>query len=163
MNVETLHLGLSAEEEDVMNSSHADPLHTHMLPLRNTAAAAPKRGSSKGGRGAQQVGKKARVDAETKQDEDEQAEEQDEQDDLEVDDEQRSNDGDKPEEKVAEQTEEAADGVHVDNSYEARMNKRIMNRPKAAINGTYTSFVARPIASMKGHTAFLTFAIRNVD
>lgn len=36
--------------------------------------------------------------------------------------------------------------------------RRIMNRPVSAVNGIYTMALARPNTTMKGHTAFLTFA-----
>lgn len=32
------------------------------------------------------------------------------------------------------------------------------NLPRAAVNGQYTMHIGRPVTSMKGHTAFLTFA-----
>lgn len=37
---------------------------------------------------------------------------------------------------------------------------RERNRPKSSVSGWCTSSVARPLFSMKGHTAFLTFAVR---
>ncbi len=40
------------------------------------------------------------------------------------------------------------------------INRRVLNRPKSAVNGVYSMAVARPVSSMKGHTAFLTFAVR---
>lgn len=40
------------------------------------------------------------------------------------------------------------------------MHRRILNRPRSAVNGVYSMAVARPVSSMKGHTAFLTFAVR---
>jgi hypothetical protein len=39
------------------------------------------------------------------------------------------------------------------------LQNRIRNRPTSAVNGTYQMHVARPLSSMKGHTAFLTFAM----
>lgn len=42
----------------------------------------------------------------------------------------------------------------------AAIHRRILNRPKSAVNGVYSMAVARPVSSMKGHTAFLTFAVR---
>lgn len=35
-----------------------------------------------------------------------------------------------------------------------------VNLPRAAVNGQYTMHIGRPLVSMKGHTAFLTFAVR---
>ncbi|RYH28930.1 hypothetical protein EON65_10300 [archaeon] len=166
VNMETLHMGLSAEEEEVMNSSQADPLRSHMKALRSSASAQNQnqKRSGSGGEG-EQVSKKARVAGEKKEDEQEEEE-------GEGDGDQHSDDGGEAE-GGAEQIEAidegdapaaiASDAIEGSVSHQARMNKRIMNRPKPAINGTYTSFVARPICSMKGHTAFLTFAIRSVD
>eukprot|EP01038_Epipyxis_sp_PR26KG_P005018 gene5018-7005_t len=45
-------------------------------------------------------------------------------------------------------------------AYVKRLANRIKNRPKSCVNGVYKMNVARPIPSMKGHTAFLTFAIK---
>ena len=39
------------------------------------------------------------------------------------------------------------------------LQNRIKNRPVSAVNGTYEMHIARPISGMKGHTAFLTFAV----
>jgi hypothetical protein len=39
------------------------------------------------------------------------------------------------------------------------LQNRIKNRPVSSVNGTYEMHIARPIAGMKGHTAFLTFAV----
>eukprot|EP01039_Chlorochromonas_danica_P010161 gene10161-11245_t len=43
------------------------------------------------------------------------------------------------------------------------LTKRERNRPKSSVCGSYTSCMARPIFTMKGHTAFLTFAVRPYD
>jgi hypothetical protein len=53
-------------------------------------------------------------------------------------------------------TKEQEDGVDEN----PHLLKRIRNRPKTNINGYYEMSCARPIFSMKGHTAFLTFAIK---
>lgn len=42
-----------------------------------------------------------------------------------------------------------------DNDFKRRPFK---NLPRAAVNGTYTMHIGRPLTQMKGHTAFLTFA-----
>lgn len=39
------------------------------------------------------------------------------------------------------------------------LQNRIKNRPVSAVNGSYEMHIARPLGSMKGHTAFLTFAV----
>lgn len=39
------------------------------------------------------------------------------------------------------------------------LQNRIKNRPVTSVNGTYEMHISRPIAGMKGHTAFLTFAV----
>lgn len=39
------------------------------------------------------------------------------------------------------------------------LQNRIKNRPVSAVNGTYEMHIARPVSGMKGHTAFLTFAV----
>jgi hypothetical protein len=39
------------------------------------------------------------------------------------------------------------------------LQNRIKNRPVSAVNGSYEMHISRPIAGMKGHTAFLTFAV----
>lgn len=46
---------------------------------------------------------------------------------------------------------------------EEALTKRERNRPKSSVSGSYTSCMARPIFTMKGHTAFLTFAVRPYD
>ena len=46
------------------------------------------------------------------------------------------------------------------NDVPVAVHRRILNRPKSAVNGVYSMAVARPVSSMKGHTAFLTFAVR---
>lgn len=43
------------------------------------------------------------------------------------------------------------------------LQNRIRNRPYSAVNGSYEMHLARPVASMKGHTAYLTFASRPLD
>ena len=43
------------------------------------------------------------------------------------------------------------------------LQSRIRNRPYSAVIGSYDMHVARPMASMKGHTAFLTFASRPAE
>lgn len=39
------------------------------------------------------------------------------------------------------------------------LQNRIKNRPVSSVNGSYEMHIARPLGSMKGHTAFLTFAV----
>ena len=39
------------------------------------------------------------------------------------------------------------------------LQNRIKNRPVSNVNGSYEMHIARPVAGMKGHTAFLTFAV----
>ncbi len=39
--------------------------------------------------------------------------------------------------------------------------KRIRNRPQSSVNGNYHMHAGRPVFTMKGHTAFLTFAIKS--
>jgi hypothetical protein len=56
----------------------------------------------------------------------------------------------------------------LDDSYSGKWpegtSKRAWNRPKSSVNGLYKIPIARPIYSMKGHSAFLTFAVRrNID
>lgn len=43
------------------------------------------------------------------------------------------------------------------------LQSRIRNRPYSAVNGSYEMHLARPVSSMKGHTAFLTFASRPTE
>jgi len=43
------------------------------------------------------------------------------------------------------------------------LQNRIRNRPYSAVNGSYEMHMARPLSSMKGHTAFLTFASRPAE
>lgn len=43
------------------------------------------------------------------------------------------------------------------------LQSRIRNRPYSAVNGSYEMHLARPVSSMKGHTAFLTFASRPAE
>ena len=52
----------------------------------------------------------------------------------------------------------------LDNSKEKEppVHRRVLNRPRSAVNGVYSMAVARPVSSMKGHTAFLTFAVRSL-
>lgn len=40
------------------------------------------------------------------------------------------------------------------------VHRRLLNRPKSSVNGVHCMAVARPVSTMKGHTAFLTFAVR---
>lgn len=62
-----------------------------------------------------------------------------------------------------EEEKEEGDGdqaiLNEDEVRERRRLNRIKNRPRSAVNGTYSMQVARPLQSMKGHTAFLTFAV----
>ena len=46
---------------------------------------------------------------------------------------------------------------------ETGLDRRIRNRPKSSVTGMYKVNVARPLNSMKGHTAFLTFAIAPLE
>jgi hypothetical protein len=39
------------------------------------------------------------------------------------------------------------------------LQNRIKNRPVSSVNGTYEMHISRPLTGMKGHTAFLTFAV----
>lgn len=40
---------------------------------------------------------------------------------------------------------------------------RIKNCPKPSVNGAYSMHCARPVSTMKSHTAFLTFASRSLS
>ena len=77
-----------------------------------------------------------------------------------------NNEGSKESNHDAEEMEEnKADGEddeHVDEEkFQQQLSNRIRNRPKSSVNGTYQMHSGRPIFTMKGHTAFLTFAIRS--
>lgn len=48
-------------------------------------------------------------------------------------------------------------------AFQEKINRRIQNQPKTNITGSYEMQVARPLFQMKGHTAFLTFAVRPYD
>lgn len=41
--------------------------------------------------------------------------------------------------------------------------RRLLNRPLPSVSGSYTMHVARPFPTSKGHTAFLTFAVRPIS
>jgi hypothetical protein len=79
----------------------------------------------------------------------------------------RSNDGnedggeDTMEESDEKQNQEEEEQIGGDEN--PHLSKRIRNRPKTNINGYYEMSCARPIFSMKGHTAFLTFAIKSTS
>jgi hypothetical protein len=50
---------------------------------------------------------------------------------------------------------------NIDSTDADHISKRAKNRPKSSVNGTYEMPAARSIFMMKGHTAFLTFAIKS--
>ena len=62
-----------------------------------------------------------------------------------------------------ERTEEELEAIPdpEDSTNERFILKREKNRPKSSVNGSYHMPSARPIFTMKGHTAFLTFAIKS--
>ncbi len=43
--------------------------------------------------------------------------------------------------------------------HEYQLMRRCANQPKSSVNGTHSMKIARPVGTMKGHTAFLTFAV----
>lgn len=51
----------------------------------------------------------------------------------------------------------AAERAEEDRLY--KLMRRTANQPKSSVNGTHSVKIARPVQSMKGHTAFLTFAM----
>lgn len=59
----------------------------------------------------------------------------------------------------------ASEGLEVGEDIFTAEGKRrpYKNLPKAAVNGQYTMHIARPLTQMKGHTAFLTFAVAPVS
>lgn len=74
-----------------------------------------------------------------------------------------SGDSEEPVEAAEEVEQEGATQVYeqgdmTDAQFQTLQN-RIKNRPVSSVNGSYEMHTARPLGSMKGHTAFLTFAV----
>jgi hypothetical protein len=61
----------------------------------------------------------------------------------------------------AEEMEGEGDEEIDEEKFQQQLSNRIRNRPKSSVNGIYQMHSGRPIFTMKGHTAFLTFAIRS--
>lgn len=142
IDFDTLDLGLTEEEEFINNKSARDPHNQFQRPLHRTEQAFGIKPTD---------GNRSPVDEEAVA-----AEEESDNHDVhslkrrKIDEESHgvSNDGDDlppPEAKSAASIRS--------------MNNRIRNRPKSSVSGSYQMQIARPITIMKGHTAFLTFAV----
>lgn len=59
------------------------------------------------------------------------------------------------------QVDEATRETPREEEVPSSLSRRIQNRPQSSVNGTFQMICGRPIFSMKGHTAFLTFAIKS--
>lgn len=65
--------------------------------------------------------------------------------------------GDESRKRKAEGAEEDTEAV--DTSAMNKTEYRTFCQPRSSVNGVHPMKIARPIAQMKGHTAFLTFAV----
>lgn len=138
---ETLDLGLGAEEEIENTKSIHDPTNEHqhwkIRPTYDVPAASAKN-NGKHERVEEEIEAGAGDDAKSEQDEENNPSKR------------IKADVDQSEVQQAEQSEDQR-------PYKGRPPR---NQPRSSVNGTYSMAVARSIPSMKGHTAFLTFAIR---
>lgn len=150
IELETLDLGLGAEEELENARSIHDPSNEHQhWRIRPTSSipivAAEANGKSNG---------KHEREEEEEEADDESRSEQDEQD--------NPSKRIKASTNAAHTNNQAAEDLPPQQSKERPLSKGLppRNQPRSSVNGTYSMAVARSIPSMKGHTAFLTFAIR---
>lgn len=151
IEMETLNLGLTPEEESATNSSRADPDSRHQRCRSDESSSTHP---NKKPRKEPTVVEGAVASEDAAGDK-----EDDEEDTKSVRSEEKDDGG-------PEMVTSLVDGKEIIGDpelYLRNLNKRIMNRPKSSVNGVYESFVARPLFTMKGHTAFLTFAVRPVD
>jgi hypothetical protein len=135
IELETLDLGLSPEEGLANEKSFRDPNLTHYHPI------IPKENTKNNNNNV-----------------DEEHEEENQRKKQKTDSSQVQ-----PEEEG--KTDNAIIGEEGNNNIDSMdadyISKRAKNRPKSSVNGTYEMPAARSIFMMKGHTAFLTFAIKS--
>lgn len=152
--METLDLGLGDEEAERKNAaSTRDPDALHQkwtqLPRAATAAAAGTDATTDSADAAEASEAVADDDADAPQPDDAAiAADGDDDDQGETDDAASSK---------KRKLDEAADGATGDADAPTK-RRPFKNLPRAAVNGQYTMHIGRPVTSMKGHTAFLTFA-----
>jgi hypothetical protein len=140
IELETLDLGLSPEEGLANEKSFRDPNLTHyhpIIPKENTKNSSNNNDNNN-------------VDEEH---EEENQRKKQKTDSSQV---QQEGEGKADHAIIGEEGNNNIDSVDAD-----YISKRAKNRPKSSVNGTYEMPAARSIFMMKGHTAFLTFAIKS--
>lgn len=148
VDMETVDLGLSPEEEALNNKSSRDPNNFFQKgrpPSKSNASYCRTYGSTNAPQG--------NGNGNNESDNEEGSEQEDDREDTEEV---------KDQSNKRQRTEEVVDGATTDANTAPRMSLRKLNCPKSAVTGDYTMQVARPLLNMKGHTAFLTFAIRSL-
>lgn len=149
--METLDLGLGDEEAERKNAgSTRDPaaLHQKWTQLPRAPTAAAPDAATDAAEAADAVEAVADDDAAAPQPDDTALAADGDDDQGETDDAASSK---------KRKLDEATDGA-VGDADAPTKRQPFKNLPRAAVNGQYTMHIGRPVTSMKGHTAFLTFA-----
>jgi hypothetical protein len=155
--METLDLGLSTEEDALNNKSTRDPVnfHQHSLEEKLQREAAASALHHHKPRQPNPVTKKEHEVTIVNDDEDVET--------TTVANEEAEDDGANSEEEDKSAQPQKKRKVNAESAQPLDENHaRVRNGPTPQVNGCNSNTVARPVLSMKGHTAFLTFAIRSL-